>query len=125
MHADLSQLLDAVCRRARLVEVSTALDHSIRAAITTDRIGDAEAVHVRYAEHPSEALQAALVDAATWINQHPHHGERICTDWASPQVELACALTALLNSVTSGEIAKDPTAAIEKARGALAKWSVS
>lgn len=125
-HADLSQLLDAVCRRAHRVEISTTLEHSIRASVSTDRLDNAESVHTRYAEHPSDALQLALVDAAQWINAkghaQPRHSEFIRTDWAIPQVELAQALQLLVNEVLAG----DATAAsVTRARAALEKWGAS
>lgn len=119
MRPDLAKLLDDVCRRARTVELTTTLEHSIRCAVTTDRIGDAEAVVVRYADHPSEALTRALVDAAGWVNAQPHHGPAIATAWALPQLELAGALSALLSDVVNG---RDTTGSVTKARDVLARW---
>ena len=38
-----------------------------RASLSTDRIGNAEATFVRYAESPADALDLVLKAAAEWI----------------------------------------------------------
>lgn len=120
MRADLARLLDSVCRRVRRLELDLTLEDSIRATLVSDRIGEAETTCVRYAVTPSDALQGACLDLATWVNAREHRtGGRIETAYGLPQLELAGALSALLSDAVNG---RDTTASVTKARDALARW---
>lgn len=124
MHADLARLLDSVMRRAKQVTLDATLDASVAATVVTDRMGDAVASHTRYADHPSTALQAVLLDAAEWINRQPGYGARIETAWGLPQIELAGALARTIEALSARLVllSPDEQAMLADARATLARW---
>ena len=40
-----------------------------KATATTEVVGGCQAIFIRYADHPSDAIDAALRDAAAWVQQ--------------------------------------------------------
>lgn len=118
---DLAALLDDVSRRACAVEivVDNTLEQSISATVRTDRMADARAVITRYADSMSAALEAALVEAATWINAQPGFKTPIVIGTTAPTIELIASLRALLEQAERGRGVVDPRA-VARGRAAIA-----
>lgn len=82
MHADLAKLIDSVSRRVRRIELDTTIEQSAmaRCVVMSDVLHDRATTVTRYSAVPSEALEGALLDVATWVNAQSHRtGYRIET----------------------------------------------
>jgi len=72
-HAATCQLdrrLDAASRYVQSVHLdpgANGLYPPWKATVTTEAIGATQAVFIRYADHPSDAIDLALRDAAAWV----------------------------------------------------------
>lgn len=97
---DLRRLLDDVAMRSTriAIEIDPRVEQSIAATVTTDRHGSSQATLTRYGvDSASQALEAALVDAACWVNaQAPKRTIEVRRDDVDSLAKLARALSALV-----------------------------
>lgn len=117
MSVDLRRLLDDVAMRSTLVEVKVdpTLEQSISATVHTDRHGDASLSLTRYsADSASDALEAVLLDAARWSNEHAPARKPI-----TPSSGMASDLAAFIERVIpqlDDKTAKDAFVLLAKVR---------
>ena len=70
--AKLAERIDLASRYLKSLHIdpgANGLYPPWKATATTEVVGATQAVFIRYHEHPSDAIDAALKDAAAWVQQ--------------------------------------------------------
>ncbi len=128
MRADLAKLIDSVSRRTRRIELDTTIELSAmaRCVVTSDVLGDKATSMTRYSAVPSEALEGACLDLATWVNAQSHRtGDRIETYVATIVPDHVGVLGHLLDMLDKhrGQLNDGERHLLAMSRNHHARWS--